>query len=42
MKKIVTLISSATEIVAFLDEKKSIIERLHECGYPRDLNNINK
>ena len=42
MKKIVTLIPSATEIVAFLGEKKSIIGRSHECDYPRDLNNIIK
>ena len=41
-KKIVTLIPSATEIVAFLGEKKSIIGRSHECDYPRDLNNIAK
>jgi iron complex transport system substrate-binding protein len=41
-KKIVTLIPSATEIVAFLGEKKSIIGRSHECDYPRDLNNIVK
>ena len=41
-KKIVTLIPSATEIVAFLGEKKSIIGRSHECDYPKDLNNVVK
>jgi len=41
-KKIVTLIPSATEIVAFLGEKKSIIGRSHECDYPKDLNNFIK
>ena len=32
--------SSATEIVAFLGEKSSIIGCSHECDYPKDLNNI--
>ena len=41
-KKIVTLIPSATKIVAFLGEKKSIIGRSHECDYPKDLNNVVK
>ena len=41
-KKIVTLIPSATEIVAFLGEKKFIIGRSHECDYPKDLNKIPK
>ena len=40
MKKIVTLIPSATEIVAFLGAKSSIIGCSHECDYPKDLNNI--
>jgi iron complex transport system substrate-binding protein len=40
--KIVTLIPSATEIVAFLGQKNSIIGRSHECDYPRDLNHIAK
>ena len=42
MKKIVTLIPSATEIVAFLGEKDSIVGRSHECDYPIDLNKIIK
>ena len=42
MKKIVTLIPSATEIVAFLGMKDSIVGRSHECDYPKDLNNIIK
>ena len=42
MKKIVTLIPSATEIVAFLGYKDSIVGRSHECDYPKDLNNIIK
>tara|TARA_B100000795_G_C22787708_1_gene435375 strand:+ start:1248 stop:2177 length:930 start_codon:yes stop_codon:yes gene_type:complete len=41
-KKIVTLIPSATEIVAFLGEKDFIIGRSHECDYPKDLNKIPK
>ena len=41
-KKIVTLITNTTEIVTFLGEKKSIIERSHECDYPKDLNNFIK
>ena len=41
-KKIVTLIPSATEIVAFLGEKEFIIGRSHECDYPNDLNNTQK
>ena len=40
--KIVTLIPSATEIVAFLGQKKSIVGRSHECDYPSDLNHIVK
>ena len=40
--KIVTLIPSATEIVAFLGQKNSIIGRSHECDYPHDLNHIAK
>jgi iron complex transport system substrate-binding protein len=42
VKKIVTLIPSATEIVAFLGEKDSIVGRSHECDYPIDLNKIIK
>jgi iron complex transport system substrate-binding protein len=42
VKKIVTLIPSATEIVAFLGEKDSIVGRSHECDYPPDLNKIKK
>ena len=41
-KKIVTLIPSATESVAFLGEKEFIIGRSHECDYPKDLNKIPK
>jgi iron complex transport system substrate-binding protein len=41
-KKIVTLIPSATEIVAFLGEKEFIIGRSHECDYPNDLNKVPK
>ena len=40
--KIVTLIPSATEIVAFLGQKNSIVGRSHECDYPNDLNNVAK
>ena len=40
--KIVTLIPSATEIVAFLGQKDSIIGRSHECDYPHDLNHVTK
>lgn len=40
MKKIVTLIPSATEIVAFLGQKDFIVGRSHECDYPSDLNQI--
>jgi len=42
VKKIVTLIPSATEIVAFLDKKNLIVGRSHECDYPKDLNKIIK
>ena len=42
MKKIVTLIPSATEIVAFLGKKDLIVGRSHECDYPKDLNQIIK
>ena len=42
MKKIVTLIPSATEIVAFLGQKEFIVGRSHECDYPSDLNQIIK
>ena len=42
MKKIVTLIPSATEIVAFLGQKDFIVGRSHECDYPKDLNKIVK
>ena len=42
LNKIVTLIPSATEIVAFLGQKNSIVGRSHECDYPNDLNNIIK
>ena len=42
MKKIVTLIPSATEIVAFLGMKESIVGRSHECDYPKDLDKIKK
>ena len=38
--KIVTLIPSATEIVAFLGQKNSIIGRSHECDYPHGLNHV--
>ena len=38
--KIVTLIPSATEIVSFLGQKKSIIGRSHECDFPHDLSKI--
>ena len=41
-KKIVTLIPSATEIVAFLCVKKFIVGRSHECDFPKDLNKIPK
>ena len=34
MEKIVTLIPSATEIVAFLGKKNLIVGRSHECDYP--------
>ena len=40
--KIVTLIPSATEIVAFFGKKKEIIGKSHECDYPKDLSNIVK
>ena len=40
--KIVTLIPSATEIVAFLGQKKFIIGRSHECDFPGDLSKIIK
>ena len=40
--KIVTLIPSATEIVAFLGIKNSIIGRSHECDYPHGLSHIAK
>ena len=42
ISKIVTLIPSATEIVAFLGLKNSIVGRSHECDYPSDLNNVTK
>jgi iron complex transport system substrate-binding protein len=42
VKKIVTLIPSATEIVAFLGQKDFIVGRSHECDYPKDLNKIVK
>ena len=42
MKKIVTLIPSATEIVAFLGMKDAIVGRSHECDYPKDLEDIIK
>ena len=42
MEKIVTLIPSATEIVAFLGKKNLIVGRSHECDYPKDLNKIKK
>ena len=38
--KIVTLIPSATEIVSFLGQKKSIVGRSHECDFPHDLSKI--
>jgi len=41
-KKIVNLIPSATEIVAFLGEKEFIVGRSHECDYPKDLSKIPK
>jgi len=40
--KIVTLIPSATEIVAFLGLKNSIIGRSHECDYPQGLDHVAK
>ena len=40
--KIVTLIPSATEIVAFLGQKNSIIGRSHECDYPIGLSHVAK
>ena len=42
LTKIVTLIPSATEIVAFLGQKNSIIGRSHECDYPHDLDHVTK
>jgi iron complex transport system substrate-binding protein len=42
VKKIVTLIPSATEIVAFLGKKDLIVGRSHECDYPQDLNKVIK
>ena len=42
LSKIVTLIPSATEIVAFLGKKDSIIGRSHECDYPHGLNHVAK
>ena len=42
MKKIVTLIPSATEIVAFLGQKNCIVGRSHECDYPKNLDKIIK
>ena len=38
--KIVTLIPSATEIVAFLGQKESIVGRSHECDFPENLSKI--
>ena len=35
--KIVTLIPSATEIVAFLGKQDSIVGCSHECDYPKDI-----
>lgn len=40
--KIVTLIPSATEIVAFLGHKKSIVGKSHECDYPKGLEKVVK
>ena len=42
LAKIVTLIPSATEIVAFLGQKNSIVGCSHECDYPDNFNNIIK
>ena len=42
LNKIVTLIPSATEIVAFLGQKNSIVGCSHECDYPKDLHNVAK
>lgn len=42
MKKIVTLIPSATEIVAFLGKQDLIVGKSHECDYPRNLEKIIK
>ena len=42
MKRIVTLIPSATEIVAFLGMKDLIVGRSHECDYPKDLSKVIK
>ena len=40
--KIVTLIPSATEIVAFLGQKQFIIGKSHECDFPKDLSKVIK
>ena len=40
MKKIVTLIPSATEIVSFLGFASSIVGKSHECDYPKSLKNV--
>ncbi len=40
MKKIVTLIPSATEIVAFLGQQELIVGKSHECDYPKNLEKI--
>ena len=40
--KIVTLIPSATEIVAFLGKQDSIVGCSHECDYPKDIKGLFK
>ena len=40
--KIVTVIPSATEIVAFLGQQEAIVGCSHECDYPKDLDKVIK
>lgn len=42
MQKIVTLIPSATEIVAFLGKQNLIVGKSHECDFPKSLENVVK
>ena len=42
MQKIVTLIPSATEIVAFLGKQDLIVGKSHECDFPKSLENVVK